>query len=311
MGPLQSALDEYLAVRRSMGYKLLLSGAMLQRFVDFAGYRCVNYITTELALEWATQPTRATPAQWANRLGMVRRFARHCHAYDPRHAVPPHGLLPHRYRRVSPYLYSDEQIHKLIKAARELPSIVGLRPHSYATLVSLYAAAGLRAGEALRLHRDDLDLNNGVLTIKHSKFGKSRYVPVHVSTRLALRRYASIRDRLIVAPDSPCFFLSDRGRNVAYPTLKSTFAKLSKQVGLISRSNTRGPRIHDFRHRLAIHTLLRWYRQGVDVEAHLPKLSTYLGHTDVANTQWYLTATPQLLRYALNRVEQSGRRVHS
>lgn len=308
MNSLQSSLDEYLAVRRALGYKLLLTGAMLQQFVDFSLHRRAKYITTELALEWATQPTHATRTQWANRLGMVRRFARHCHAYDPRNVVPPHDLLPYRYRRVSPYRYSDEQIRELIKTARQLPSVVGLRPHTYATLFGLYVAAGLRASEAIRLHRDDVDLSKGVLTIRSSKFGKSRYVPVHASTQLALQRYASLRDRLLVRPASRCFFLSDKGENVTYPMLKSTFAKVRKRAGLGSRGDSRGPRLHDLRHRLAIQTLLRWYRHGVDVESQLPRLSTYLGHTSVTDTQWYLTATPQLLRYALNRVEKSGRR---
>jgi integrase/recombinase XerD len=311
MNSLQSALDEYLSARRAFGYKLRWDAGTLQRFVDFAKRRRVKYITTELAMEWATLPANAMRSQWANRLGMVRRFARYCHAYDPRNMVPPRDLLPYRYRRVSPYLYSDEQIHKLIKAARKLPSVIGLRPHTYATLLGLYVAAGLRASEAIQLRRDDVDLYNGVLSIRNSKFGKSRYVPVHASTQVALQRYAARRDRLLIESASPCFFLSDNGTHLTYPTLKSTFVKISIQAGLRSRGDSRGPRLHDFRHRLAIHTLLKWYRHGVDVERQLPKLSTYLGHTNIAHTQWYLTATPQLLRYALNRVEQSERGVRS
>jgi integrase/recombinase XerD len=309
MSSLQAELDEYLAVRRALGYKLLLPGRLLRRFVTFAKRKRARYISTELALKWATQPAHVTPAQWANRLGMVRRFAQFCHANDPRHGVPPPDLLPYQYQRVSPYLYSDEQILRLIKAAHQLPSAVGLRPHTFATLFGLYVATGLRATEALHLHRDDVDLKKGVLTVRESKFGKSRYVPVHASTRRALQRYATLRDRLVPHPTSPRFFLSDRGTRVTYDALRWTFVKVSHQIGLRAPGDSHGPRLHGFRHRLAIQTLLKWYRRGVDVERHLPRLATYLGHAHITDTQWYLTATPQLLRYALKRVERSERRV--
>ena len=203
MTSLRAALDEYLAVRRALGYQLRLTGRLLRRFVEFAEHEHADYITTELALTWATQPTHAQPAQWANRLAMVRGFARYCAPNDPRTVVPRPDLLPHAYRRVAPYLYSDEQIIRLLKAARQLPSTIGLRPHTYATLFGLYAATGLRANEALHLRRDDVDLLHGVLTIRDSKFGKTRYVPVHASTQCALQGYARLRDRLCRTPASP------------------------------------------------------------------------------------------------------------
>lgn len=308
MSSLRSALDEYLTVRRALGYKLLLEGRLLWRFVEFAEHADADYITTELALKWATQPAHAQPCQWANRLGMVRRFARYCHPNDPRTVVPSPDLLPHQYRRVAPYLYSDEQIIRLLKAARQLPSTIGLRPHTYATLFGLYVATGLRANEALHLNRDDVDLLNGVLMIRDSKFGKTRFVPLHPSTQRALQRYAGLRDRLCRTPGSPRFFLSDRGTRVTYDMLRWTFVKVSHQIGLRAPDDSHGPRLHGFRHRLAIKTLLKWHRGGVDVERHLPELSTYLGHAHITDTQWYLTATPQLLRYALKRVERSERR---
>lgn len=310
MSPLRTALDEYIAVRRALGYKLLLTGRLLRRFVEFAEHRHADYITTELALKWATQPAHAQPSQWANRLGMVRRFARYCQAKDPRTVVPPPDLLPHPYRRAAPYIYSDQQIICLLKAARRLPSTIGLRPHTYATLFGLYVATGLRANEALHLCREDVDLANGILTIRDSKFGKTRFVPLHPSVQQALKRYAKVRDRLCRAPASPRFFLSDRGTPVTYDMLRWTFVKISHQVGLRAPGDSHGPRLHGFRHRLAINTLLKWHRGGIDVERHLPTLATYLGHAHVTDTQWYLTATPQLLRYALRRVERSERRAH-
>ena len=162
MSKLQAALEEYLAVHRALGFKLRLPGRLLQRFVDFADHQGAAYITSELALAWATQPAAAQPAQWANRLGMVRRFALYCSANDPCTTVPPADLLPHRYHRPNPYLYRDEEIRHLLEAARRLPS-----------------ATGLRATEALHLDRDDVDLVNGVLRNHDTKFGKSRYVPLH------------------------------------------------------------------------------------------------------------------------------------
>ena len=308
MSALHTAFDEYLAVRRALGYQLRLEGRLLRRFVDFAERSGADYITTELALRWATQPAQAQPSQWANRLGMVRRFARYCLPYDPRTVVPPPDLLPHRYRRVAPYLYRDEDILRLLKAARQLPSAIGLRPHTFATLFGLYVATGLRAHEALHLDRDDVDLVHGVLTIRDTKFGKTRYVPLHPSTQRALQRYAKLRDRLCRSPGSPRFFLSDHGNGVTYDTLRWTFVKVSRQSGLRGPGDRHGPRLHGFRHRLAIHTLLRWYRRGVDVERHLLELSTYWGRAHLTGAQWYLTATPQLLRYALNQVERSERR---
>ncbi|MCP3460809.1 tyrosine-type recombinase/integrase [Bradyrhizobium sp. CCGUVB23] len=308
MNSLRTALDEYLGARRALGHKLILTGRLLRRFVDFAEHAHADYITPELALKWATQPAHAQPSQWANRLGMVRRFARYCYGNDPRTKVPPPDLLPHRYRRVAPYIYSDEQIIRLLKAARRLPSTNGLRPHTYATLFGLYVATGLRANEALCLRREDVDLANGVLTIRDTKFGKTRFVPVHLSTRRALERYAKLRDRLCRTPASPHFFLSDRGTRVTYDMLRWTFVKVSHEIGLRAPGDSHGPRLHGFRHRLAINTLLKWYRGGIDVERRLPTLATYLGHAHITDTQWYLTATPQLLRYALRRVERSERR---
>lgn len=310
MSQLRTELEEYLAVRRALGYKLLLPGRLLQRFVKFAERAGATYITTELALKWATQPAHAQPCQWANRLAMVRRFALFCSSNDPRTIVPPPDLLPHRYRRVAPYIYRDEQIIRLLKAARTLPSLSGLRPYTFATLFGLYAATGLRATEALHLDRDDVDLTNGVLTIRHSKFGKSRYAPVHPSTQRALKRYAQRRDRLCPSPHSASFFLSDRGTRITYHTLRWTFVKLSHQIGLRAPGDTHGPRLHELRHRLAITTLQRWHRRGIDVERHLPELCAFLGHAYITDTQWYLTATPELLRYALRRVERSERKEH-
>ena len=308
MTDLRQLLDEYLATRRALGVGLKLAGSLLQRFVAFAAQTEAAFITTELALQWATEPRGVQPAQWANRLGIVRRFARFAHAVDPRHEVPPPGLLSHRYHRSQPYLYSDGELDGLLRAAQGLSGTTGLRPCTYATLLALLAVTGMRSSEPLRLNRDDVDLARGVLTVRKSKFGKSRYIPVHESTRQALINYAAQRDHLCPNPGRPSFFLSEHGARVTEWALRRTFVKLSRQVGLRGPSDSRGPRLHDLRHRFAVETLLRWYRDGIDVERHLPRLTTYLGHARVSDTYWYLTVTPELMQLAARRLDRAGRR---
>ena len=307
MSKLCIALDEYLKMRRALGHKLRLAGGLLPRFVEFANRMGADFITTDLALRWAMQPVDAHPRSLALRLGMVRRFAQHCSATDPRTIVPPPDLIPYQYQRPAPYIYRDDQINRLLQAAQQLPSATGLRSHTYATLFGLYVATGMRRNEALQLNRDDVDLVNGVVTIRCTKFGKSRYLPLHSTAKRALQRYAARRDRLCRNPHSPSFFLSEGGDRPSESAVSATFIKLSCEIGLRRPGDSRGPRLHDFRHRLAINTLLKWYQRGVNVEQHLPELSTYLGHTKITDTYWYLTSTPELLRYALHRAERSSR----
>lgn len=308
MTDLQQLLDEYLATRRALGVRLEQCGSLLQRFVAFAAQSEAAFITTELALQWATEPRGVQPVQWTNRLGMVRRFARFAHASDSRHEVPSPGLLSHRYRRSKPYLYNNGEIADLLRAAQGLSGMTGLRPCTYATLLALLAVTGMRSSEPLRLNRDDVDLTRGVLTVRKSKFGKSRYIPVHESTRQALGNYAAQRDRLCPTPGSPSFFLSEHGARVTEWALRWTFVKLSRQVGLRGPADSRGPRLHDLRHRFAVETLLQWYRDGIDVERHLPRLATYLGHAHVSDTYWYLTVTPELMQLAARRLDRVARR---
>ena len=300
MKDLAALLDEYLATRRALGASLADAETMLRSFVAFLARSSQHgLITTALALRWATAPRDTQPAYLADRLGAVRAFARYASAADPRHEVPPRDLLPARPRRATPYLYSDKEIADLIAAARGLSAGTGLRPCTYAALL---AASGMRSSEPLRLDRSDVDLAQGVLTVRDGKFGKSRLVPVHESTGKALANYAAQRDRLCPHPRSPAFFLSERGTRIVQNTLQQTFVRLSRQVGLRGPSDSRGPRLHDLRHRFAVDTLLRWHREGVDVDSRLPRLATYLGHVKVSGTYWYLTATPELLQLAARRL---------
>jgi integrase len=309
MSPLRIALEDYLALRRSLGFRLRLAGRLLERFVEFAENQGAELITCDLALQWATAPADVQPAQWANRLGMVRRFAQYHRATEPRTEVPPADLLPYRYRRQAPYIYSDAEVRRLMQAAAALPSVRGLRAATYTTLLGLYASTGLRTNEALWLDREDVDLVHGVLHVSQSKFGKSRCIPVHSSTQHALAQYAAQRDRVCPQPNTPGFFVSECGTRITQWSLRYTFVKLSCQIGLRAALDVRGPRIHDFRHRFAVNTLRDWYRTGLDVERHLPRLSTYLGHVHVTDTYWYLTATPELMQLANRQLERTIRGV--
>lgn len=305
MSELQAALQAYLALRRALGFELRVPGRLLKRFVDFAQAENMTFITVDLALRWACQPQQVQPAQWANRLSMVRRFARYRQAEDPRTEIPPLGLLPYRYQRKTPYLYRDEEIDQLLQAAQQLPSPTGLRAATYVALLGLLIATGMRVSEPVALDRTDIDWSSRALTIRRTKFGKSRWLPLHPSTDQALQRYASTRDRLFPNPTTPSFFLSETGTRLTTNTVQYTFAQLSQRIGLRGSDHRHGPRLHDFRHRFAIHTLLHWYRTGVDVEPRLPLLAAYLGHAHINDTFWYLSSTPELLQLAAERVAPS------
>jgi len=308
MNPWSTRLDEYLSLRRRLGFKMCQAGHLLPQFVRFAQQEKAEFITTKLALAWATQGKGCQPAYWADRLGLVRRFARYVSAVDPRTEIPPGGLLPHRHLRKTPYQYRDEEVEQLVKAAQQLPGPDELRAATYTTLFGLLAVTGMRVGEAISLARQDVNLNQALLTLRQTKFNKSRLVPIHPTTVDKLREYERLRDRIGPQPKSPNFFLSARGTRLAYTTLRHWFIQVCCQIGLRGPTDHRGPRMHDLRYRFAIGTLLRWYRTDQDIEAHLPELTTYLGHGHVADTYWYLSATPELLQLATQRLERKSRK---
>jgi len=304
MTPLEQAIQDYLALRRSLGFKLRDAGICLAKFAAFLEARGATHITTALALEWSQQRSTAQPDTWAQRLGYIRGFARHHRANDPETEIPPPGLLPFHPKRARPYLYSEAEIASLLRCALELPSAGGLRPWTYHCLLGLLSVTGLRIGEAIRLQLDDVDLQAGLLTIRGTKFGKSRLVPIHRSTQEVLEQYRARRERFLAGRSASAFFISSRGNPLDIGDIHRTFYKLTRQVGLRGETASHGPRLHDFRHRFAVQTLLRWYRAGEDVERRLPVLSTYLGHVHVADTYWYLSACPELMGLAVARLEQ-------
>lgn len=307
MNALANALRKYLTLRRKLGAQLRGVDSGLRDFVTFAKRQGVSYITTELALRWAQEPAQAQPATWASRLRMVRGFAVWLSATDGRTEVPPTGILPYRFRRQPPYIYSDAEITALLRAAARLTSPHGLRGRTYSTVFGLLSVTGMRVSEALALDRADVDLEQGILRIQRTKFGKSRLVPLHESTRQVLVAYADTRDRVVRRPATAAFFLSERGTRVSGCATRYNFAKVSRMVGLrapaVGPRHGHGPRLHDLRHRFAARTLVDWYREGVDVERELPRLATYLGHVHVNDTYWYIEAVPELLELATRRLE--------
>lgn len=304
MRSLREAVEDYLAMRRSLGFKLHDMGRNLHHFVSFMEQQSAPVITVELALRWACQHRGVQPAYWAARLGFVRSFVRYWSATDPRTEIPPKGLLPYQAKRATPYIYSDDEIRRLLQAAMDLPPSAGLRPWTYRSVFGLTAVTGMRIGEVIHLDRADVDLEQGVVTVRLTKFGKSRLIPLHPSTVEELTRYIRLRDQLYPRPGTPRFFLSNHGTPLTDCMVRWTFIKLSRQIGLRQIGDSAGPRIHDLRHRFAVTTLLHWYRTGVDVEQRLPVLSTYLGHAHVEDTYWYLSAIPELFTLAKDRLEK-------
>jgi integrase len=301
---LRARAEEYLAMRRALGFKLTTQGRHLMSFVRFCGERSADHVTADLAVEWATRSTRGSGNEvyQARRLDVVRIFARHLQALDPATEVPPDDVLSRRYLRIQPYLYSAAEIAALMSAADALAP--ALRAATWRTLIGLLAVTGMRQGEACSLGCDDVDLGAGTLVIRDSKFGKSRMVFLHPTTVTALRSYERARDRAFPGPEAATFFVNSCGRPLDGHNLPHTFAPLAAAAGVQAPPGRRAPRLHDLRHVFTVATLLDWYRDGGDVQARLPLLSTWLGHVDPKSTYWYLQAVPELLALAASRLEQ-------
>ena len=310
MSALEQALTDYLRLRRSLGHELAEAGWLLPGFVAYLDAHGSPTVTIESALAWVQQtPTGQGTSVGARRMTAVRGFARYLAGIDAATEVPPMGLMPHRQRWRRPFIYSPADIDTVIERARS--SIISpLRAATYATLIGLLAASGMRIGEAITLDRGDVDWAEGVLLIRESKFGKSRLVPLHASSMAALRNYAGLRDQLKPRPDEPSFFVSLARKRLLYAVVSQTFRQLVDDSG-VGAGAARPPRLHDLRHTFAVATLLGWYRAGVDVQAKIPSLSTYLGHREPSSTYWYLSAAPELLALAAARQDTAWSKARS
>ena len=304
MSALSDALEDYLRLRRALGFKLERHGRLLPSLVSHLESAGAATLTTQLALTWATA-LENKPDEWAIRLSIARGFAVYLQSLDPATEVPPADLLPRKRRRADPYLYTEAEIADLMDASKTLR--FPLNRVTYQTVIGLLASTGMRIGELIALDRDDLDPKERTLLVRNAKFADTRLLPLHRSTVEALGAYAALRDELWPESRTPAFFISTAGTRLALGNVETTFRYLVRTAGLEPRSERCHPRIHDFRHRMVVVSLVDWYRQGADVAALLPALSTYLGHASPAFTFWYVSATPELLALAAARLEQVER----
>lgn len=300
MSPLHQALTGYLRMRRGFGYRYEKEEHFLGDFVAFMDASQATIITRKLAMEWITRAARTT---WPNRLSMVRGFARHLSNMEPRTEIPPTGIFLSA-RRPRPYIYTEAEIGQLLNATLHWGLAKGINRHTYHCLFGLIAATGMRLGEAIGLKRADVDYEAGTLTLLMTKGGKERFVPLHPTTTQALADYAARRDRCPACRRSPWFFVLRGGQRLRSQYPHRIFIGVARQIGLRDPElHSRGPRLHDLRHSFAVNTLLRWHRAGEDVERLLPVLSTYLGHSKVRDTYWYLSACPELMCEAAGKLE--------
>ena len=300
-GQLREQLSDYLALRRALGYRLARPEKLLGQFLDHLERRGDTTITVATALDWARLPANGDSNWWAYRLSAVRGFATYLHALDPAHQVPAPDLLPQRPLRASPYLYSDAEIAALIAATGSLRT--PLRQATFTTVIGLLAVTGIRVGEAIALNRGDVDLAAGRLTVRHGKFDKARELALHPSTVEALRRYQRLRRRLAPVTGTAALFVSQAGTRLLYCNVQTTFHRLIRLAGLAPRSGLCRPRIHDLRHSFAVRAMLDAYAAGQDGQTRLTLLSTWLGHVHPHSTYWYLSASPELMAAAGQRLE--------
>jgi integrase len=299
-------VDAYLSYRRALGYQLRSQGQMLHSFACYAdGSGHCGPLTTELALRWARLPEQAARVYQARRLEVVRTLAQYLAPREPGTEVPPRGLLGPAHARRPAFIYTEADIAALIDAARALGPTGSLRPRTFAALIGLLACTGLRIGEALSLQAGDADLDAGVLTVRQTKFHKSRLVPLHASAVGSLRDYATARRRRHPGLTNTAFFVSDAGRHLPYGTVRQTFHRLLRQAmpGVVPPGRVR-PRLYDIRHTFVCRRLLAWYREGIDFDQAIDRLSTYLGHAKVTDTYWYLEGIPELFALAGQRFER-------
>lgn len=285
---LMALVERYILLRQTLGYKLRELSSSLREFAMFAALRSDTHVRTSTAVDWATEAP--SPHARYVRLRNVVLLARFLYAEDPTHEVPPNSFHASRQRSL-PYIYSPEEIGQLVAVASQLRESYPLRRQVYGTLLGLIASTGLRISEALDLRFHDV-LPDGILQIRHTKFDKSRLVPLHPTATNALDRYLEERRRLAVTDDH--IFLSAGNQRIASSTMEHTFGRIRRLAG-IAPSRTRPPRIHDLRHTFATRALEKCSIQREAVARHFVALATYMGHTDIANTYWYLEATPELM----------------
>ncbi len=308
---MQTHAENYLSERRRLGYGLRTTGYSVLSFARYIdALNSQEPLTVEVMADWARQDkdNSVMPSTWARRLKHLRSFCRYLQQFEPRTEVPDDSIFGRIGQRLAPHIYSEQEIIDLLAAAHNLGSTIpGLRGATYETLFGLIASTGLRVSEAVHLLDTEVDLKSGTLTIRKTKFAKSRHVPLHTSTIEALQRYRTLRNSHVEVTDDTPFFIGTRGRHLGHGLdlrqVHRVFIGLRDQLGWINRGAHNGPRIHDLRHTFVVRRVLLWQAQGLDVDQHMLALSTYVGHTNVTNTYWYLTGIPQLMAVAAEKFE--------
>lgn len=303
---LRDSVDDYLATRRALGFKVEGLRKLLLSFVAFSEARGATHVRTDLAVEWAGTPVKVAvhDALFARRMDAVRIFARHQHALDPATQIPPETICDRRrYRPKEPNVFDEVEVLALLAATHILTP--RFKAVTWRMLIGLLAATGMRPGEACRLAVGDVDLASGVVQVLDTKFGKSRLVFLHPTTVTVLGDYLRLRqDRVAsTARSCPALFVNARHQPLDPQKLGVTFTRIAAAAHLATRPGHRPPRLHDLRHTFAVTTMLGWYRDGHDIQERLPLLSTWLGHVDPASTYWYLHAVPDLLAHAAARLD--------
>ena len=304
---LSRAIDFYLSTRRSLGYRLKNDEILLRSLARYARKAHLRGpLSEKLVYDWACSPVNADPVWWAKRVVTVRRFARFWNAFDPRVQVPQPGVFGPADRRNPVHIYTSQEISDLLAAAADLQPAWSLRPATFRSLFGLLACTGLRISEALHLQMEDFDPTAGMLLIRCSKGGQSRYVPIHASVVRALNDYKRLRHKHHPQAKSGAFFISKTGRPVSYGAAIDAFHSLKKQLGW---KQSPAPRPYDLRHTFAVKRLITWQRRKGDaVERKILALATYLGHSNIRHTYWYLSAVPELLAIVSKRLTVTSRR---
>ena len=294
-------LKDYLTMRRKLGFKLKKHEETLRGFLNFFETRKDTYLTTELALKWARKPKNTDPAWWTERLSILRGFAAYWKTIDPRTEVPSlHILLP-QYKRPTPHIYSNQQIAQILASTQKLPT---KDSYTYWTLFGLLLATGMRIGEALALDNKDVDLRQGVITVRDTKLNKSRILPLHKTTLQVLKKYVQQRDKRFPVCKNKSLFAIVDGRRPSHAVVWKMFKQVLLDTGILEPSQKRVPRLHELRHTFAVRALTGFYKNGQDIDGKIHALSTYLGHKDIRCTYWYLTAVPELMGQVLSRLEK-------
>lgn len=308
---METHAENYLGERRRQGFGLRTIGYSVMSFARYIDALNIQEpLTVEIMADWARQDkgNSGKPSTWARRLKNLRSFCRYLQQFEPRTEVPDDSIFGRIGQRLAPHIYSEQEIIDLLAAAHNLGSTIpGLRGATYETLFGLIASTGLRISEALHLLDTEVDLNVGMLTIRQTKFAKSRHVPIHSSTIEALQQYRSLRNLYIEATNETPFFVGTRGQLLGHALdsrqVQRVFTGIRDQLGWINRGAHNGPRIHDLRHTFIVRRVMLWHAQGLDVDQQMLALSTYVGHAMVTNTYWYLTGIPELMALAAEKFE--------